>query len=93
MPVHYRPGKALPAGPPGFEWDANKIDFHAPWTHAYDTALVRAPATHEDPTRLVFKEQAYRVKVMARQGRFWLYDTSALARPPELTLPRAPEEP
>ncbi|MCS6901464.1 MAG: hypothetical protein RMJ98_17940, partial [Myxococcales bacterium] len=81
MPVHYRPGKAPPTGPPGFEWDANKIDFHAAWTHAYDTALVRAPATHEDPTRLVFKEQAYRVKVMARRGRFWLYDISALAHP------------
>jgi hypothetical protein len=93
MPVHYRRGKALPPGPGGFEWDASKVDFHAPWTHAYDTVLVRAPASYEDPTRLVFKEQSYRVRLLAHQGRFWLYDTRALAEPPPLSFPRAPEDP
>lgn len=93
MPVHYRPGKAPPAGPGGFEWDANKVDVHASWLRSYDTALVRAPYTHEDPIRLVFKEEAYRVKLMARRGRFWLYDISALAQPASPVLPRYQDEP
>lgn len=91
MPVHYRAGKAPPAGPPGFEWDASKVDVRAAWAHAYDLALVRAPATHEDPTALVFKEEAYRVRPLSRRGRFWLYDISALARPAVPTLPRFEE--
>lgn len=93
MPVHYRHGKGLPPGPPGFEWDANKIDFHASWAHSYNVALVRAPASYEDPARLVFKEQAYRVKLMARRGRFWLYDIHELAKLEPLTLPQSPEDP
>lgn len=78
MPVHYKPGKAPPAGPPGFEWDAGKVDIHAAWVRAYDTALVRAPSNVDDPTSLVFREEAYRVRLMAHRGRFWLYDISAL---------------
>lgn len=93
MPVHYRPGKAPPSGPGGFEWDASKVDVHAGWMRSYDTALVHAPLTHEDPTALVFREEAYRVRVMARRGRFWLYDMSALARPAVPAPAVLPDEP
>ena len=93
MPVHYRAGKAPPSGPGGFEWDASKVDVRAAWVRAYDTALVRAPPTHDDPTTVVFREEAYRVKVMARRGRFWLYDISALARPASPVVPVLPDEP
>jgi len=93
MPVHYRQNKALPAGPPGFEWDGGKVDVHATWLRSYDTALVRAPSNHDDPTHLVFKEESYRVKLMARRGRFWLYDISELARPASPVLPFGPDDP
>jgi hypothetical protein len=86
MPVHYRRGLAPPSVPPGFEWDANKYDVRAAWARAYDLTLVRTPPGVDDPRALVFRHEAPRVRPLARRGRFWLYDTSALAAP-------APAEP
>jgi hypothetical protein len=80
MPVHYRAGKAPPSVPGGFEWDASKYDVDGAWARAYDVTMVRSPGL-DDPTSMVFHEEAYRVKLMSRRGRFWLYDTSALAKP------------
>jgi hypothetical protein len=89
MPVHYKPGKAPPSVPGGFEWDANKYDVNGAWARAYDLTLVRAPADVDDPASLVFRAEAWRVKRLARRGRFSLYDTSQLAvAPPTGPLPR-----
>jgi hypothetical protein len=94
MPVHYKPGKAPPTVPPGFEWDANKYDVRGAWARAYDVTLVRAPAGVSDPAMLVFKEEAWRTKLMAQHGRFFLYDTSALATPaPGSAAPTYPRDP
>ena len=85
MPVHYRRGLAPPSVPPGFEWDGNKYDVHGAWARAYDVTLVHAPLGVDDPRAIVFRDEAPRVRPLSRRGRFWLYDTSALARPaPEL---------
>jgi hypothetical protein len=80
MPVHYKPGKAPPTVNPGFEWDGRHYDVHSEWARAYDVTMVVA-ADDGDPASMAFREESYRVKLMARAGRFWLYDTSALARP------------
>ncbi len=81
MPVHYKPGKAPPTVTGGFEWDAYKYDVHSAWARAYDLTLIRSPRQDdEEPARMVFREEAFRVKLLARRGRFWLYDTSDLAR-------------
>lgn len=79
MPVHYKPGKAPPSGPGGFEWDGNKVDFRSPWTRAYDLVLVEAPVDDPDPRERVFGARAPRVRYLARRGRFFLYDTTLLA--------------
>jgi hypothetical protein len=79
MPVHYRRGLAPPSVPPGFEWDGNKYDARASWARAYDRTLVHAPAGVDDPRALVFRGEASLVRPVARRGRFWLFDTSALA--------------
>jgi hypothetical protein len=94
MPVHYRRGLAPPSVPPGFEWDGGKYDVRAAWARAYDVTLVRAPPGVDDPRALVFRDEAPRVRQLSRRGRFWLYDTSALARPaPEPGPQGADDEP
>ncbi len=80
MPVHYRPGKAPPTVQPGFEWDGNKYDVNAAWARAYDVTLVRG-ADDDDPAARVFRHEAWRVKELARRGRFHLYDTTLLGSP------------
>ncbi len=87
MPVHYRRGLAPPSVPPGFEWDANKYDVRAAWARAYDLTLVRSPPGVDDPRAIVFRHEAPRVRQLARRGRFWLYDTSALAAAPPADEP------
>lgn len=84
MPVHYKRGKAPPSGPGGHEWFADYYDVKAPWARAYDITLVHAPEHVEDPRMLVFKDEAWKVKVISRRGRFWLFDTSAFSAKEEL---------
>jgi hypothetical protein len=79
MPVHYKRGLAPPSVPPGFEWDANKYNVNASWARAYDLTLVHAPLGVDDPRDIVFRREARRVRPLAHRGRFWLFDTSALA--------------
>lgn len=79
MPVHYRPGKAPPTVQPGFEWDGGKYDPTSAWARAYDVTLVRAGGD-DDPAVQAFRGEAWRVKPLARRGRFFLYDTSDLGR-------------
>ena len=79
--VHYRPGKAPPSVQPGFEWNARAYDVRSAWARAYDVTLVRAPDGTDDPQTMVFGAEASRTRLMSRHGRFFLYDTSAFARP------------
>lgn len=79
MPVHYKPGKAPPTVQPGFEWDGGKYDVRQAWARAYDVTLVRVPEGVEDPAAMVFRDEAWRVKLLSQRGRFFLYDTSGLA--------------
>jgi hypothetical protein len=80
MPVHYAVGKAPPAIPGGMEWDGNKYDPEAAYARYWDTVLVRTPDDEpdEDPRVRTFRRAAAGVRVLARHGRFWLYDASAL---------------
>jgi hypothetical protein len=87
MPVHYKRGKAPPKVRPGFEWNARAYNVHAAWARAYDITLVHSPSGVEDPRRMVFEDEAYRVKKIGQKGQFFLYDTSALSQPSQ-TFPR-----
>jgi hypothetical protein len=79
MPVHYKPGKAPPTVQPGFEWDGMKYDVHAPWARAYDITLVRTGPGEIDPAPVVFRDERSKVRLLARRGRFFLYDTTLLS--------------
>jgi hypothetical protein len=80
MPVHYAVGKVPPVIPGGMEWDAGKYDPAASYARYWDTVLVRTPddAPDADPRPRTFRDGANRVTVLARRGRFWLCDASAL---------------
>jgi hypothetical protein len=79
MPVHYKPGKAPPTVQPGFEWDGMKYDVDAPWARAYDITLVRTGQGEVDPAPVVFRDERFKVRLLARRGRFFLYDTTLLS--------------
>jgi hypothetical protein len=83
MPVHYQLGKVPPVVPGGMEWDARKYDVAAPYARYWDTVLVRTPDQNPDgdPRSQTFRDAAPFVRLLARHGRFWLYDASALAAP------------
>ena len=81
MPVHTKPGTTPPQVPRGFEWNGALYDPRSDLARAYDLTLVRAPDL-DSPTDLVFRDEAKSVKLLSHRGRFWLYDTSALAPPP-----------
>jgi hypothetical protein len=68
----------------GLEWDANKYDWDTTWGRYWSTVLVRTPdeAPGEDPRLRTFGDVAGEVKVLARRGRWWLLDASALAALP-----------
>jgi len=90
MPVHYAVGKAPPAIPGGMEWDGNKYNPSSPYARYWDTVLVRTPDDEPDadPRVRTFRSAATKVRVLARHGRFWLYDASALrALPIEVDAP------
>jgi hypothetical protein len=80
MPVHYAVGKVPPPIPGGMEWDGDKYDPGAPYARYWDTVLVRTPDDEPDadPRVRTFRSAASGVRVLARHGRFWLYDASML---------------
>ncbi len=78
MPVHYKPGLAPPTVQPAFEWHGEYYDVRQRWCRAYDVTLVRS-VDDEDPGTRTFRGEAYKVRLLARHGRFYLYDTSALS--------------
>jgi hypothetical protein len=84
MPVHYALGKAPPAIPGGMEWDGNKYDPFAPYARYWETVMVRTPDDDPDtdPRPRTFRSAASEVRTLARHGRFWLFDASALRRFP-----------
>lgn len=81
MPVHYKPGLAPPKVHPAFEWHGEYYDTRHPWCRAYDVTLVRS-TDDGDPAVRTFRGEAYKVRALARRGRWYLYDTSALGRTP-----------
>jgi hypothetical protein len=80
MPVHYAIGKVPPIIPGGMEWDGGKYDPFSAAGRYWDTVLVRTPdsAPQDDPRWRTFRSLAPEVRLLARRGRFWLYDASAL---------------
>jgi hypothetical protein len=89
MPVHYAIGKVPPIIPGGMEWDGGKYDPFSAAGRYWDTVLVRTPdsAPQDDPRWRTFRSVAPEVRLLARRGRFWLYDASALrtTNPAEIT--------
>jgi hypothetical protein len=84
MPVHYAIGKAPPGIPGGMEWDGNKYRPTEAYARYWDTVLVRTPDDDPDadPRVRTFRAAAAGVRVLARHGRFWLYDASVLRATP-----------
>jgi len=87
MPVHYAVGRAPPAIPGEWNGTAGKYSPFEPYARYWDTVLVRAPDSEPetDPRFLTFRNAAPTVRLMARRGRFWLYD----ARRSEPSIPQA----
>ncbi len=81
MPVHYALGRAPPSIPGGMEWDGAKYDPSAAYARYWDTVLVRTPDENpaDDPRVRTFRAGAAQVHLLARHGRFWLYDAAGLA--------------
>jgi hypothetical protein len=84
MPVHYAIGRAPPGIPGGMEWDGNKYRPTEAYARYWDTVLVRTPDDDPDadPRFRTFRGAAPGVRVLARHGRFWLYDASVLRGAP-----------
>jgi hypothetical protein len=61
-----------------FEWFPQNYDLDAAWARYFDTVLVRSAWNVADPTPQVFGERASEVRLVAHEGRFWLYDASPL---------------
>lgn len=80
MPVHYRLDARPPLLPGGIEWHARLYDVRTDYGRFYDWVLVRTPdgAGEGDPREMVFGEEAGRVELRARRGRFWLYRMEAV---------------
>ena len=82
MPVHYAVGKVPPVIPGGMEWDGRKYDPSAAFARYWSTVLVRTPDDDPDadPRFRTFRAAAAHVSLLARRGRFWLYDASFLGK-------------
>jgi hypothetical protein len=84
VPVHYRPGLEPPRPPGGFEWNGQLYDVHENYARAYDLVLVLSWETASggivDPSAAVFKGVAPLAKLIARRGRFFLYDLTDVNR-------------
>ena len=76
MPVHYKAEKRPPRAPVASEWSPQNYRVDLPWAGYFDTVLVRAPSDVDDPKELAFKDAADEVRVIARKGRYWLFDAS-----------------
>jgi hypothetical protein len=85
VPVRFKPN-AQPAWPKrGWEFDAEAYDPRCKYARAFPLVVVKAPSSlprgaSGEPIlrRLVFKEDAARVKLLSHHGRFWAFDTEGL---------------
>jgi hypothetical protein len=83
--VRFKPN-AQPAWPKrGWEFDAEAYDPRCKYARAFPLVVVKAPSSlprgaSGEPIlrRLVFKEDAARVKLLSHHGRFWAFDTEGL---------------
>ena len=74
MPVHYKRERRPPPPPAGFEWTPEQYSLDDPWVPAFRTVLARAAHDAVDPRPQLFGEDAEAVRLLARRGRFWLFD-------------------
>jgi hypothetical protein len=83
VPVRFKEG-SQPAWPAqGWEFDGEKYDPRCKYARAFPLVLVKAPEEfgdgEEDQLRkLVFKQDAYAVKLLSHHGEFWAFDSSGL---------------
>jgi len=80
LPVRYRENQAKPGYYRGLEWNPDQYDPTAPYARYFDTVLVSTPddAPDVDPRQRAFGYYAPWVRLMARHGRFYLYDASGI---------------
>jgi hypothetical protein len=85
VPVRFRE-HSQPAWPAnGWEFTASDYDPRCKYARAFPLVIVKAPAslpadaTGEGPVRtLVFKQDAFTVKLLSHHGRYWAFDTTGL---------------
>ena len=86
LPLTFRSGQ--PSWPyRGWEWSPNTYNSRCAYARYYPIVLVRAPTkvkTETDVRTLVFGQQASVPKLIARDGRYWAFDSSDI--PPDGTL-------
>ncbi|HEU4534471.1 MAG TPA: hypothetical protein VFS00_10150, partial [Polyangiaceae bacterium] len=94
LPVHYRPEKMPPALPFNFEWTPQAYRATAPYARYFDLVLMKTTYDdNKDHRRSVWGDLADRVKVVAHRGKWWVFDTSAIAAaPPPAAAPGGPDD-
>jgi hypothetical protein len=80
LPLRYRTDREPPEVPAGIEWHG-RYRPDAEYARYFDHVLVRTSDEEpdDDPTDGVFGAEAEHVRLVARHGRFWLFDASGLA--------------
>jgi hypothetical protein len=83
LPVRYRTDQRRPLYAGGLEWNPQLFDPNAAYTAYFNTVLVKTPdhAPHADPRELTFGYFAPQVRLLARRGRYFLYDAAAIHAP------------
>lgn len=77
LPLSYRPETVPPKYAAGGEWRGT-YNPRSDYARYFDHILVRTTEDDDDPRVATFGDRADRAKLIARHGRFWLYDASDL---------------
>jgi hypothetical protein len=85
LPVRFLPGAQPPWPAKGWEFNAKAYDARCRYARAFPLVIVKAPrnvpedASGEDTVRrLVFRQDAQAVKLLAHHGHYWAFDTAGL---------------
>jgi hypothetical protein len=86
VPVRFKPGSQPPWPAAGWEFSAEDYSPRCRYARAFPLVIVRAPESFstgpesEAPLRaLLFRGDARQVELLSHHGRFWAFDTSAIA--------------